>query len=386
MWGVRLLNMIKSLIDFRYLKICVYVIFTVLVIAAIGLFTYTSSELLLKVWELACAVAEPFVYGMLICYLLLPAVRELAEKLAGWGIFEESLVARIRIATALTVATVVLVVCAVAFMLVLVITRSIESVNPETIHSLLAAAEGGINKLLSTLQRFATELGIVKGGERATLIGAFGAATNVISRVFFSMVFGVYFLLDGERVFKYAKRVFFVMFDDYQGFDAATLLKDADNAFSGYIRGQFVDAVLVGVMASLVLTAIGVPYGPLVGLVTGIGNLIPYVGGPMGYATMVLACAADGDFSRLLVGILALSGIMLIDGNIINPRLLSQAVEVHPLVVFVAIIAGNAIGGLVGMLIAVPSAAFIKVQLDRWLVRREEEAARGHVPSTDSQE
>ncbi|MDO5120112.1 MAG: AI-2E family transporter, partial [Coriobacteriales bacterium] len=146
--------------------------------------------------------------------------------------------------------------------------------------------------------------------------------------------------------------------------------------FSGYIRGQFVDAVLVGVMTSFVLTAIGVPYGPLVGLVTGIGNLIPYVGGPMGYATMALACVAEADSSRLLIGIVALSAIMVVDGNIINPRLLSHAVEVHPLVVFVAIIAGNAIGGLAGMLIAVPCAAFLKIQLDRWLVQREESLGR----------
>ena len=374
------MNTINSLIDSRYLKICFHAVLTVLVIAAIGLLAYTSSELLFKVWELACAVAEPFAYGLLMCYLLLPAVRGLSERLAGWGVFAESLDARIRIATALTVAMVALAVCAVTFMLVLVITRSIESVNPETIQGLLAVAEGDVNKLLGTLQRVATELGIVKAGERATLVGAFGAATNVISRVFFSMVFGVYFLLDGERVFKYAKRVLLVTFDGYQGFDAAALLKDADDAFSGYIRGQLVDAVLVGVLASLVLTAIGVPYGPLVGLVTGIGNLIPYVGGPMGYATMVLACFAEEDFSRLLAGVVALSVIMLVDANIINPRLLSHAVEVHPLVVFVAIIAGNAIGGLVGMVVAVPLAAFIKVRLDRWLVRREESISRDPLP------
>lgn len=374
------MNTINSLIDYRYLKICFHVVFTVLAIAVIGLLAYTSSELFFKAWELACAVAEPFTYGLLMCYLLLPAVRGLAERLAGWGIFAESLDARIRIATALTVATIALAVCAVTFMLVLVITRSIESVNPETIQGLLAVAEGDVNKLLGTLQRVATELGLVKGGERATLVGAFGAATNVISRAFFSVVFGVYFLLDGERVFKYAKRVLFVTFDGCQGFDAAALLKDADDAFSGYIRGQLVDAVLVGVLASLVLTAIGVPYGPLVGLVTGVGNLIPYVGGPMGYATMVLACFAEEDFSRLLAGIMALSVIMLVDANIINPRLLSHAVEVHPLVVFVAIIAGNAIGGLAGMVVAVPFAAFIKVRLDCWLVRREESTSRGSLP------
>ena len=73
---------------------------------------------------------------------------------------------------------------------------------------------------------------------------------------------------------------------------------------------------------------------------------------------------------------------MFIDGNVINPRLLSNAVEVHPLVVVVALIAGSAVGGLAGMLIAVPLAAFIKVQLERWLTKREE-ALYGSTRSLD---
>ena len=61
---------------------------------------------------------------------------------------------------------------------------------------------------------------------------------------------------------------------------------------------------------------------------------------------------------------------MTIDGNIINPKLLSSNVEIHPVLVLVAIIAGGQIGGIVGMLIAVPVAALIKLQFEKFIARR----------------
>ena len=65
-------------------------------------------------------------------------------------------------------------------------------------------------------------------------------------------------------------------------------------------------------------------------------------------------------------------GLVTVDGNIINPRLLSDNVEVHPLLVVAALLAGGAIGGFVGMLVAVPVAALLKLQFDRYLERKEE--------------
>ena len=65
--------------------------------------------------------------------------------------------------------------------------------------------------------------------------------------------------------------------------------------------------------------------------------------------------------------------IMIIDGNVINPRLLSSNIKVHPLLVVAALIGGSALGGFVGMLVAVPVAALIKLEFDKFLMAREEE-------------
>ena len=76
----------------------------------------------------------------------------------------------------------------------------------------------------------------------------------------------------------------------------------------------------------------------------------------------------------MALGFVAMGIVMFVDGNIINPRLLSDNVEVHPMLVIAALIAGGAVGGIAGMLVAVPTAAFLKIQLDRWLEKREHTA------------
>ena len=357
--------------DPKYVKICLYASVTTLVTVAVGLLMLNSGGVFAKAWDLIMAVGEPFVYGMLICYLLLPIVRRLTDWLAAHGIFPDSIVHRLNIAVTLTVVGVALIILSVTFVLVLVITRSLDSVNIATIKELWANAEGDIVRLLQSLRDMAARYGLIESRDTGALIGTFGEVTDIFSRVVFSIIFGIYFLLDGAHVFNYAKRVFVAVFGEYLGPDLTVFLKDADDAFSGYIRGQFVDALIVGTLTALTFTIIGVPYGPIIGLLTGIGNLIPYVGGPVGYATTILVCLAEGNLTKMVAGIVALSVIMFIDANVLNPRLLSHAVEVHPLLVVMALIAGSAVGGLAGMLIAVPSAAFIKVQLERWLKKRE---------------
>ena len=125
-------------------------------------------------------------------------------------------------------------------------------------------------------------------------------------------------------------------------------------------------------MSAVILFIAKVPYGILIGVLIGVGNLIPYIGPVVGYAAVILICLVTGQFDKLIIGVVLVAVIMFVDGNIINPRLLSQNVEVHPLLVIAALIAGGVIGGIVGMLIAVPTAAFIKLHFDRFLDKREQ--------------
>ena len=114
------------------------------------------------------------------------------------------------------------------------------------------------------------------------------------------------------------------------------------------------------------------PYAVVIGFITGFGNLIPYVGPTLGYIAVILANVINGfDLRMIIIGLVVLEIIMLIDGNILNPRLLAGAIQIHPLLVIASLLAGGAVGGILGMLLAVPVGAFIKLQFEKWLAKKE---------------
>ena len=111
----------------------------------------------------------------------------------------------------------------------------------------------------------------------------------------------------------------------------------------------------------------------IIGICIGFGNLIPYFGPILGYAAVVIVCLPSGNITKMLIGLAIIAIIMFVDGNIINPRLLSENVDVHPLLVVAALLGGGVLGGIAGMLIAVPTAALLKLQFDRYLKKLEGE-------------
>ena len=200
------------------------------------------------------------------------------------------------------------------------------------------------------------------------------AIENFFSGLLFGIIFAVYFLLDEKSsIVSYWSKAFRLIFGDKAQDRFLSFMKDADNAFSGYIRGQVVDAAIVGVMAAIALSIAGVPYAVIIGICIGFGNLIPYFGPIVGYAAVVIVCLPSGNITKMIIGLLIIAVIMFVDGNIINPRLLSENVDVHPLLVVAALLGGGVLGGIAGMLIAVPTAALLKLQFDRYLKRLEDE-------------
>ncbi|MDO4807119.1 MAG: AI-2E family transporter [Coriobacteriales bacterium] len=361
-------------LDARYVKICAYASVTVLLTLAVAMVLYFSSGFFAKLWMLICAVLEPAVYGALIAHLLNPAVMKISGGLkhAGWQKNNHKL--RRTIGMIVCMVALIVVVGCILMVMALVITHSLDGLKPQTIQKLFDDAQEGFGRLATIVQEFlgqgeaATEGGIDLGTRLSSL---FRGAKEAFSTILFSIIFSVYILMDGDRVGGYCLRVIRVVAGQKTTDRIMVMLHDAGRVFSGYIRGQFVDALVVGVLTAIVLTLVGVPFGPVVGLLTGLGNLIPYVGAPLGIATTVLVCLVDAQFDKMIIGVVCLALIMFVDSNVINPKLLSDNVEVHPLLVVGALIAGGAVGGLAGMLVAVPAAAFLKVQLDRWLVGQE---------------
>ena len=311
----------------------------------------------------------PIIIGGIICYLLLPVVNRLErlfnrDKEHGW--------AR-SVSVLLTFAVIAAAVILVLAMIVISIYKNVGALNIESITNLYTILKEEYAEVAKYLEQVMESFNISSGRISTILKSAAGAIENFFSGLLFGVIFAVYFLLDKKNsIVSYWNRAFRLIFGDKAQKQLRFFMKDADNAFSGYIRGQMVDAAIVGVMASIALAVAGVPYAVLIGVCIGFGNLIPYFGPVVGYAAVVIVCLPTGNFAKMIIGLAIIAVIMFVDGNIINPRLLSENVDVHPLLVVAALLGGGVLGGIAGMLIAVPTAALLKLQFDRYLQKIED--------------
>lgn len=142
------------------------------------------------------------------------------------------------------------------------------------------------------------------------------------------------------------------------------LLYKMDQQLGNYLRGQFTDALAFGILTTIALWLLGVPYFFFIGLFAGMANLIPYVG-PIAGALLstVVAVMDTGDISQALWVVLTFAGLKLIDDVLIQPMVVSSSVDLHPLLVLLAILVGGHLFGIIGMLVAVPTTGFFKVVL-----------------------
>lgn len=202
---------------------------------------------------------------------------------------------------------------------------------------------------------------------------ALTSITNIsgyLTTAIFSFIIGIYLMIDGRMITSYVVRVFRALFSDNANKKIYNISHDLDRVFSGYIRGQLTDAFVMMLLISLVLSITGVKFSIIIGICAGIGNLIPYFGPIVAYVSTTIVCLLNGDIKTLVISLIALFIIQAIDGNIIGPKLLSSSIQIHPLIVIISIIIGSAVGGFLGMLLAVPVGAYIKLIFCRFIDRR----------------
>ena len=222
----------------------------------------------------------------------------------------------------------------------------------------------GIQTFLAKLLSFAQNLG-------TNFLSSVGNMGSLVGTLLFGIIFSIYFLADGVKIALYWERILRLVLGEKRVLAFRGFLKAADRAFSGYIRGQMIDGIIMAILVSTSLSLIGVRYALAIGILTGIGNLIPYVGPFVAHGTTILVCFLYGDFAKLLPAVLAVFVIQTIDGNVINPRLLSNSIDIHPLLVIISLIIGGAVGGVLGIFLAAPIASLIKLQVDRMVERGE---------------
>jgi predicted PurR-regulated permease PerM len=139
------------------------------------------------------------------------------------------------------------------------------------------------------------------------------------------------------------------------------LARRMNAAVGGFFRGQLVVALIVGIMASVGLLIIGLPFWLLIGMVAGFFNMIPLIGPYIGgIPALVIALTTNEPITALWV-IVVMVTVQQIDNHFISPLVMHRVVKLHPVLVMLALLLGGTLGGFFGLLVAVPTAAIIKI-------------------------
>jgi predicted PurR-regulated permease PerM len=133
-----------------------------------------------------------------------------------------------------------------------------------------------------------------------------------------------------------------------------------------YITGLMIQMISVSVLTTTGFMIIGLEYAILLGVITGILNLIPYIGIlTAGVLSMVISLTTSPDISIMLGVVIVIAVTQLIDNNLLVPLIVSSKVQINAFVSILGIIVGGAVAGVAGMFLAIPTIAILKVIFDR---------------------
>ncbi len=221
------------------------------------------------------------------------------------------------------------------------ITAFLETIPPE----IRAAVETNLEQIAGTLTS-ALQKGIV-----VTVTTLSQTISFIIGLVI--VPFWLFYVLNDEAK---GRRIFYGMMPDEVRGDVHCIVALVDRILSSYIRGQFILCLLVGAMATIALFALGVNLALLLGTVAGILEIIPFLGPYLGAIPAILVALANRPITALWVAV-AFAAIQQIENIFLVPRISGNAVRFHPAIVMVIIVVASELAGLLGVLIAVPVAA-----------------------------
>lgn len=222
-----------------------------------------------------------------------------------------------------------------------------------------AAIRAAVNEVLLAAQ------GAMVSDAREMARGVVGAAP-VLASLLLSPFLAYFLLRDLEAI----KAWLFCLVPWHLTEKGWRVVAEVDRAVGGFFRGQVVVAGLVGVLVAAAMFLLGMPFPLLLGLVAGVSDLIPYFGPVLGGLPAGLLALTRGPVMVLKV-VLALVLIQQLEAGFLSPRMVGQRTGLHPVVVAGAVLSGGYLGGLTGMILAVPVAGALRPLLSlayqRWV-------------------
>ena len=200
---------------------------------------------------------------------------------------------------------------------------------------------------------------MIKRGVKDVAYGVTKTGSWMVNIVL-GLTIAFYFLCDSERIIFYIKRSCDVFLPGRVSGVVKTIFADVSDTFSGYISGQFMDAIIMAALVGVSLWIIGIPYAPVVGIISGFSNLIPYFGAITAFVLSVALGLMSGTPMKALYAAAAVILLQQIDTLIIVPKVVGKNVKLPPVLVIVGLVVFGNLFGITGMVFAVPVTSLIK--------------------------
>lgn len=324
---------------------------------------FASGIFLLIIWALR-PMLLPFVAGLAIAYFLNPLTALLCRKK-----FSRPAAASIVILCAILAAVVI----------VLLLLPLLQSQITALVSAAPAYADTLHNKIMPWLLNIMEKLSPDDVEKLRTAAGEHaGTVMNWIAQFLKNLASGSFAILDILTLVFITPLVAFYVLRDWNSLTAIidralprrhyalirAQLNQIDQTLAGFVRGQALVCITLGIYYATGLTVAGLNFGAAIGLTTGLLSFIPYVGSSFGMITsLILGAVQLGDWQHM-VGILAVFGVgQILEGYVLTPKLVGDRVGLHPVWIMFGLFAGASLMGFLGMLIAVPVSAVIGVLL-----------------------
>ena len=231
-----------------------------------------------------------------------------------------------------------------------------------------------LNILLSQVQNWVqSSLGISLGKQLEILKGSFSGnssiLTNTVGTILGTMSVLVFIPIYVFLLLFYKPLILdflFQVFLEKHSLRVAEILSQTKSAVQSYMIGLLIETSVVCALNSIALLIIGVPNAIVIGVIGGILNIIPYIGGIIAILLPLLMSTVNSEGISSQIAIIAsYLVIQFIDNNILVPRIVSKKVQINALISILAVLLGGALWGIPGMLLSIPFIAVLKIIFDR---------------------
>lgn len=323
-------------------------------------------------------ILRPFLIGILISYLLYIPCRKIEN------VYKKSKVKFVyKKARNLSILTVYF----ISIILIVILINFILPVISESIVELVTNIQGYYEETIKRYQNL-PEDSILKGNEVSELINsiqnidikqyfkldkileyaksAISLVTSIVD-IFVAFIVSVYILSERTQIYKFLKRLGKASLEDKTYKNIDKYFNNTNDIFFGFISSQLLDAVIVGILTTIAMSFMGIKYAPLLGFFIGLFNIIPYVGAIIAVVISALITLITGGLTQAIWMIIIVTILQQLDANIINPKIVGQSLKISPLLVIFAITVGGAYFGMIGMFLAVPVIAVIKIIVEDYI-------------------